>query len=120
MSRNLSINTNEKAYVYIRFDNHNMFAISRIASKLNAVNNLVRKNLSNNNNNDNNDNNDNTNRWSSDLWSDSTPKSITNKLLKLLDSSGLKGKMQIRTLIGNACLILHIFLLKFPCSLMGP
>ena len=70
-----------------------MFAISRIASKLNAVNNLVRKNLSNNNNND---NNDNTNRWSSDLWSDSTPKSITNKLLKLLDSSGLKGKMQIR------------------------
>ena len=55
MSRNLSINTNEKAYVYIRFDNHNMFAISRIASKLNAVNNLVRKNLSNNNNNDNND-----------------------------------------------------------------
>ena len=73
-----------------------MFAISRIASKLNAVNNLVRKNLSNNNNNDNNDNNDNINRWSSDLWSDSTPKSITNKLLKLLDSSGLKGKMQIR------------------------
>ena len=65
-----------------------------LASKLNAVNNLVRKNLSNNNNN--NDNNDNTNEWSSDLWSDSTPKSITNKLLKLLDSSGLKGKMQIR------------------------
>ena len=85
-----------KKLTYIRFDNHNMFAIGRIASKLNAVNNLVRKNLSNNNNNDNNDNNDNINRWSSDLWSDSTPKSITNKLLKLLDSSGLKGKMQIR------------------------
>ena len=31
MSRKLSINTNEKAYVYT--DNHNMFAISRIASK---------------------------------------------------------------------------------------
>lgn len=41
-------------------------------------------------------NNNNGNRWSADLWSASTPKFITGKLLKLMNSSGLKGNVQIK------------------------
>ena len=37
------------------------------------------------------------NRWSADLWSDSSPNAVTAKLLKLLGNSGVKAKSTFRS-----------------------
>ena len=52
----------------------------------NDSNNYVDKDMKNNSG----------NRWSADLWSASTPKSVTGRLLKLMNSSGLKGNVEIK------------------------